>query len=63
MQSLKKAFRLFGLSALILLASFGVGLSGGIVIPVSKRREDNPINIELVEFSKEKPEAGSEEEK
>lgn len=55
MQSLKKAFRLLGLSVLIVLASFGVGLSGGITIPVSKRKEDNRVNIELVESNKENP--------
>ena len=63
MQSLKKAFRLLGLSALIILASFGVGLSGGIAIPISRRKENNPISIELAEFNKEKPEADAEEER
>ncbi|WP_316792183.1 hypothetical protein [Pedobacter frigoris] len=53
MQSLKKAFRILCLSVLILLASFGVGLSGGIVMPASRKREDNPVLIELVETNKE----------
>ncbi len=53
MQSLKKAFRLLCLSVLIILASFGVGLSGGIAIPVSRKREDNTITTELVESNNE----------
>ncbi|MNY74297.1 hypothetical protein D3C86_2132920 [compost metagenome] len=44
------------LTTLIILASVGVGLSGGIAIAVSKRREDNPVTIELVESDKEKSE-------
>ncbi|MFA4868598.1 MAG: hypothetical protein WC623_10385 [Pedobacter sp.] len=56
MQSLKKVIRMFILTTLIILASVGVGLSGGIAIAVSKRREDNPVTIELVEADKEKSE-------
>lgn len=62
MQHLKKAFRLLCLSALIILASFGVGLSGGVAIPISRKREDNPVTIELVESGKEKPESASDKE-
>jgi hypothetical protein len=56
MQSLKKVIRMLILTTLIILASVGVGLSGGIAIAVSKRREDNPVTIELVESDKEKSE-------
>jgi hypothetical protein len=56
MQSLKKVIRMLILTTLIILASVGVGLNGGITIAVSKRREDNPVTIELVESDKEKSE-------
>jgi len=62
MQHLKKAFRLLCLSALIILASFGVGLSGGVAVPISRKREDNQVTIELVESGKEKPESASDKE-
>jgi len=57
MQRLQKAFRLLCLLLLLVLATLGIGLSGGVAIPISKRKEDRLINIELVESEKEKPEA------
>lgn len=42
---------------LLVLATLGIGLSGGVAIPISKRKEDRLISIELVESEKEKPEA------
>jgi|GEM_PF-1209199 len=53
MKSLKKAFRLICLSLLIVLASIGVGISGGIAIPLSRKKEDSPIQIELLETENE----------
>lgn len=52
MRTLKRAFRLLCLAVLIILASFGIGLSGGVAIPVSRKREDNQVTIELVESNK-----------
>lgn len=57
MQRLQKAFRLLCLLLLLVLATLGIGLSGGVAIPISKRKEDRLISIELVESEKEKPEA------
>ncbi|WP_316744499.1 hypothetical protein [Pedobacter antarcticus] len=61
MQSLKKAFRLLCLLVLIILASFGIGLSSGIVIPVSRKREDNTITTELVESNNEDTDSQNEQ--
>ena len=61
MQSLEKAFRLIGLSALLLLATLGIGISGGIPISSSKRKDKNQITVEWVHENKEKPEDSSEE--
>ena len=47
---------------LIILASFGIGLSGGVAIPSNRRRADHPVSIEMVEAEKEEPAANSEEE-
>ena len=40
MERIKKALRLFVLIILIVLASLGVGISGGVPIPTIKRKED-----------------------
>ncbi len=55
--------RLMGLAAMIVLASFGVGLAGGITIPVSKRREGIVVQIELMEEDKEVEEVSADKEK
>ena len=60
MQSLKKAFRLIGLSALLLLATLGIGISGGIPMSSSKRKDKNQIKIEWLHENKEEPEESSE---
>lgn len=63
MKKIKKALRLMGLAVMIVLASFGVGLSGGITIPVSKRREGIVVQIELMEEDKEVEEVSTDKEK
>ncbi len=45
--------RFMGLAVMIVLASFGVGLSGGIAVPVSKRREEIVVQVELMEEDEE----------
>ncbi len=48
--------RLLAWICLIALAVMGVGLSGGVPIPLSNKREDTlEANIELVEAEKEAP--------
>jgi hypothetical protein len=50
MKNLKKALRLLCVLMLCILGSVGVGLVGGAVIPVFRRREDKAAyQIELVE--------------
>ncbi|WP_184547897.1 hypothetical protein [Mucilaginibacter sp. FT3.2] len=50
MKALKKALRFLCVVMFCILGSVGVGLSGGAVIPVFRRREDKPAKqIELVE--------------
>ncbi|WP_343532893.1 hypothetical protein [Pedobacter sp.] len=63
MRKIKKALRLIGVVVMVVLASFGVGLSGGATIPVSKRREGVSIQTELLEEDKETEEAGVGKEK
>lgn len=54
MVRIKKAMRLFVLICLIVLASIGVGLSGGVPIPMSNSRKDTEKeNIELIENQEE----------
>ena len=54
MKKLKKALKLFALVCLILLASLGIGLVGGIPISFSDKRRQTPdIKIELVEVKDE----------
>lgn len=55
--------RLMGLAVMIVLASFGMGLAGGITIPVSKRREGIVVQVELMEEDKETEEVGADQEK
>ena len=50
MKKIKKALRFLFLVFLILLASFGIGMVGGIPLPMTDKRKQTPdINIELVE--------------
>lgn len=54
MERVKKALRLFVFICLIVLASIGIGLSGGIPIPMSNSRKDTEKeNIELIENQEE----------
>ena len=50
MKRFKKAVRQIFLVLFIFLAGMGVGLVGGVPVPLSKRKEDDPLfKIELVE--------------
>ena len=49
MKKLKKLMRLLGLLLLLALASIGVGLTGGVPIPVHPKKDEMEIKIELVE--------------
>ncbi|MFD1631162.1 hypothetical protein [Pseudopedobacter beijingensis] len=45
----KKLFRLLILSSLITLSTLGIGLTGGIPIPINKRRENlMEVKIEVL---------------
>ena len=55
MKSLKKILRMSGLLLLLILASIGVGFSGGIPVPpLYKKDESLEIKIELVESNEDK---------
>ncbi len=55
MKSFKKTLKLLGLVLLIVLASVGIGISGGVSIPPTKKKEDTiEIKVELVESTKDK---------
>lgn len=56
MRNLKKALRALCFALLIILALCGVGLSGGVAIPVLRKREDKSVTTELVEREAEEPE-------
>jgi hypothetical protein len=50
MKSFQKALKLCFLVLIIALASIGVGIAGGVSVPFSGRKENDPqIKIELVE--------------
>jgi hypothetical protein len=50
MKALKKALRFLCVVMFCILGSVGIGLSGGAVVPVFRRREDKAAHqIELVE--------------
>ena len=54
MKKIKRIARLLVLICLIVLASIGVGISGGIPIPLSNnKRESEKENIELLENKEE----------
>lgn len=57
MKKFKRRLRLLGYLLLIVLASFGLGLMGGIPLPKSNRKE-NPIEIKI---ALEEPEESQED--
>ena len=59
MKLLKKTVKLLGITMLIVLASIGIGLGGGIPIPSSKKKEDFlEIKIELVDTNDDQKKLG-----
>lgn len=55
MKKIKKALRLLVFVCLIVLAGIGIGISGGVPIPLSKNRRDSEKeNIELIDKQSEK---------
>jgi hypothetical protein len=55
MKRFKRILRLLGFVILIFLASLGIGLSGGVPIPPSHKKEDvTGIKTELFESDEEK---------
>jgi len=58
MKSFKKALRLACLVLMICLATIGISIAGGIPVPLSRRKENNPqIKIELVGSKEEAPDS------
>jgi hypothetical protein len=56
-KKIKKIMRITGMIMLMALASFGVGLVGGVPIPMNKRRENViELRIELKESEENKAE-------
>jgi hypothetical protein len=50
MKKLKKLLRLLVLICLLVLASFGIGLNGGVPLPVIKRKNSyEEVRIELID--------------
>lgn len=59
MKSFKKTLKLLGLAFLIVLASLGIGIGGGVPIPPSNKKKDTiEIKVELVESNEEKTKLG-----
>jgi hypothetical protein len=57
MKTAKKIVRYICLFLLIVLASFGIGIAGGVPVTPLQRRQENPeITIELVESREDKDE-------
>lgn len=58
MKFIKKSLRIIFLVLPIVLASFGLGIGGGIPIPPRNKKEDNPfeIKVELDESKESKVE-------
>ena len=58
MKKIKRIARLLGLVCLIVLASIGIGISGGVpILLLKKRRESEKENTELVEEKDKKPDS------
>lgn len=54
MKKIKRVLRLLVLIGLIVLASIGIGISGGIPLPLSKNRRDTEKDpIELIDNQEE----------
>lgn len=53
MKKIKKILRLLALACLMMLAGIGVGMSGGVPIPFSKRMESEEDTIELIDNHEE----------
>lgn len=60
MKKFKKFIRLLALILMILLASIGVGLAGGMPIPLTGRREDMAPDIKVEQLDKKEDELDSE---
>lgn len=52
MNKILKGLRLMAFVFLIVLAGIGIGLSGGVPIPMTKRRENKKDNIEQIDNEK-----------
>jgi len=58
MKRIKRIIRIIGFACLIALAGIGMGLSGGVPIPVMKRRKDpSEEQTELVEKKQDEDES------
>ncbi len=62
MKKFKKIIRLLCLILMILLASIGVGLAGGMPIPLTGRREEMTPVIKIEQVDKKEDESDSETE-
>jgi len=50
MESFKRKLKLLGLVVLIVLASFGVGIGGGVPVPSSNKKDEIiEVNADLLE--------------
>ncbi|SDB31242.1 hypothetical protein SAMN03097699_0642 [Flavobacteriaceae bacterium MAR_2010_188] len=62
MKKFKKIIRLLCLILMILLASIGVGLAGGMPIPINARREDMTTEVKIEQVDKKEDESDSDNE-
>lgn len=54
MKNLKKLLKIFGLTILIVLALFGIGIAGGIPVSSMNGKEDkDEIKIEMLDIKEE----------
>jgi len=53
MKRFKKLLRMIGYILLIILAGFGIGLSGGVPLPTTKKRDRAEFDVELMESNDE----------
>ena len=64
MERFKRFLRLSGLGVLMLLASIGISIGGGVPIPFSRKHENTPEpQIELFEDKREEASVEKQEEK